>query len=207
MPERSFKKSHPTAGLTDLPALGMDIPHLVDDFRHYYTNHLGRDRYCRSLHYAFEALALTLRDRLMERWKHTRYAYEDCDCKQAYYLSLEFLMGRALGNALLNLDLGESVTLALHGLGLAVEELADCRARRRARQRRPGAARRLFPRQLRHLATAGDRLRHPLRVWHVPPGDCRRPPGRGAGSLAAQRLSLGDREARVHPAHPLRRPQ
>jgi starch phosphorylase len=43
----------------------------------------------------------------MERWKRTRYAYEEQDAKHAYYLSLEFLMGRTLNNALLNLGLGK----------------------------------------------------------------------------------------------------
>ncbi|MEJ2200662.1 MAG: glycogen/starch/alpha-glucan phosphorylase, partial [Desulfuromonadaceae bacterium] len=93
--------------LTELPPLGMDVFDLVEDFRHYYTYTLGRDRHCRSPHYAFHALVMTLRDRLMERWKSTRYAYEGSDCRQAYYLSLEFLMGRTLSNAMLNLDLDE----------------------------------------------------------------------------------------------------
>jgi len=99
--------------LTELPPLGMDIFDLVEDFRHYYTYTLGRDRHCRSPHYAYQALVLTLRDRLMERWKSTRYAYEADGCRQAFYLSLEFLMGRALGNAMLNLDLDENTVLAM----------------------------------------------------------------------------------------------
>jgi starch phosphorylase len=112
-------------GLTELPPLPMDVPNLMADFRHYYTHNLGRDRYCRSIHYHYKALALTVRDRLMERWTCTRYAYEESDCKRGYYLSLEFLMGRALGNAMLNLGIADVAARALHNLGLELEELAE----------------------------------------------------------------------------------
>jgi starch phosphorylase len=122
---KSLQQSTPLAGLTELPPLGMDAHSLVDDFRRYYTYTLGRDRHCRSAHYAYDALALILRDRLMERWKNTRYAYEGADCKQAYYMSLEFLMGRALGNAIINLGLDETIPLSLQCLGMEFEELSE----------------------------------------------------------------------------------
>ncbi|WP_035055064.1 glycogen/starch/alpha-glucan phosphorylase, partial [Desulfuromonas sp. TF] len=122
---KSLQQSTPLAGLTELPPLGMDAHSLVDDFRRYYTYYLGRDRHCRSAHYAYDALALILRDRLMERWKNTRYAYEGADCKQAYYMSLEFLMGRALGNAIINLGLDETIPLSLQCLGMEFEELSE----------------------------------------------------------------------------------
>ncbi len=111
--------------LTELPPLGTDVFDLVEDFRRYYTYTLGRDRHCRSPHYAYHALVLTLRDRLMERWKATRYAYEGDDSRQAYYLSLEFLMGRALGNAMLNLELDENTALAMQCLGQELETLVE----------------------------------------------------------------------------------
>ena len=125
MVTKPLQPSQINASLTDLPPLGMDVFDLVEDFRSYYTYTLGRDRHSRSAHYAFQALVLILRDRLMERWKSTRYAYEGADCKHAYYLSLEFLIGRTLGNATLNLGLDETTTLALQCLGLELEELAE----------------------------------------------------------------------------------
>ena len=125
MNDAQFKRSLLTDTLTDLPPLGMDVLSLVNDFRRYYTHSLGRDRHSRSIHYAYQSLVLTLRERLLERWKQTRYAYEEAGCKQAYYLSLEFLMGRALGNATLNLGLPENTTLALQCLGMELEELAE----------------------------------------------------------------------------------
>jgi len=114
------------ASLTDLPPLGMDVHSLVEDFRRYYSHTLGRDRHSRSNHYAYQALVLSLRERLLERWKLTRYAYESSDAASAYYLSLEFLMGRALGNAALNLGLDEETELAVSCLGMELEELAEC---------------------------------------------------------------------------------
>ena len=79
----TLEKSNPCEKLTELSPLGMDEASLSDDFRSYYTLNLGRDKYCRSRHYIYEALALTLRDRLMERWKTTRYAYDDSGCRRA----------------------------------------------------------------------------------------------------------------------------
>jgi starch phosphorylase len=113
------------ASLTNLPPLGMDVHSLVEDFRRYYSHTLGRDRHCRSAHYAYYALVLSLRDRLMERWQNTRYGYETADASHAYYLSLEFLMGRALGNAAINLGLTEEAELAVRCLGMELEELAE----------------------------------------------------------------------------------
>ncbi len=122
---KRFKNKGHCPELTEAPPLGMNSTSLKQDFRRYYTYHLGRDKNCRLTHYAYEALALTLRDRLMERWKETRYAYEESDCKRAYYLSLEFLMGRSLGNAVLNLGLEDDLTRALTDVCLELEELED----------------------------------------------------------------------------------
>jgi starch phosphorylase len=113
------------ASLTDMPSLGMDVHSLVEGFRHYYSHTLGRDRHCQSAHYAYQALVLSLRERLLERWKGTRYGYEDADAGHAYYLSLEFLMGRALGNAALNLGLDEVTELAVNCLGMELDDLAE----------------------------------------------------------------------------------
>ncbi|HJV36207.1 glycogen/starch/alpha-glucan phosphorylase, partial [Geomonas sp.] len=111
--------------ISDLPALPMDPQSLVHDFIHHYTHHLGRDKYCRSVRYHYHALAFTIRERLLERWNNTRYAYIAANTKTGYYLSLEFLMGRALGNAMLNLDITDSATEALHRIGLSMEEVSD----------------------------------------------------------------------------------
>ncbi len=120
-----FSAIGPSSGLTELPPLRLDAGSLKDDLRRHFAHTLGRDRTCRSTHYLFMALAITLRDRLVERWKQTRYAREESDARQTFYLSLEFLMGRTLGNAILNLGLDENLQQALYDLGLNLEEIAD----------------------------------------------------------------------------------
>jgi starch phosphorylase len=124
-PLKPLSGGRPAASLSDLPPLGMDSDSLALDIRRYFGTFLGRDKYCRSSHYPYQALVLALRDRLMERWKRTRYAYEEAGAKHAYYLSLEFLMGRTLSNALLNLGLDETARPVLRKLGLDLEELID----------------------------------------------------------------------------------
>lgn len=125
MPHSSFKKSKPSSEITTLPGLGMDEKHLVADFKHYYGHRLGRDENCTSPHYAYEALAMVVSDRLIERWKKTYNAYREEDCKRAFYLSMEFLMGRTLNNAMLNLGINDAIEESMHELGLELEELID----------------------------------------------------------------------------------
>lgn len=122
---KPLRTSFPTSELFKTPDLGLDAEALAQDVRRYFDNFLGRDKYCRSSHYPYQALSLALRDRLMERWKWTRYAYEEQEARHAYYLSLEFLMGRALNNAVLNLGLEEEAPAGLKRLGLDMEELID----------------------------------------------------------------------------------
>lgn len=115
----------PRPELYEVPELGDDQQSLSDDFRRYYGTHLAQGHGSASGHYLFSAMALTLRDRLFERMKQTRHSYAEAGCKQAYYLSMEFLMGRSLGNAALNLDLDRPLQQTLHDLGLNLEELIE----------------------------------------------------------------------------------
>jgi len=103
----------------------MDKKDFVADFKRYYSHRLGRDELCRSPHYAYEALSLAVSDRLIERWKKTYNTYREEDCKKAFYISMEFLMGRTLSNAMLNLGITSTVDKALYDLGLDLEELID----------------------------------------------------------------------------------
>lgn len=109
----------------DLPPLQMNVPSLIQDIKRHYSCQLGSDKYSRSARYHYQALAFTVRKRLIERWNSTRYAYLDADCKTCHYLCLEFLMGRALGNAMLSLGITDAATNALHQLGLKLEDLAE----------------------------------------------------------------------------------
>jgi starch phosphorylase len=125
MPTRLLVKSQPNETLTQTPPPGMKAKELAKDIGHHFNYTLGRDSSCKSVHYTYTALALSVRDRLMGRWKNTVQAYRESGCKRAYYLSLEFLMGRALGNAMLNLGINDEADKAMQTLGLELEELAE----------------------------------------------------------------------------------
>ncbi len=120
-----LRRSRPNDRLFDQPPLAMDAEGLATDFKRYYAHTLGRDRESRFVYYPYQALAIVLRDRLMERWKKTRHERDQRERKRTYYLSLEFLMGRALGNAMLNLGIDGPVEKGLYDLGLVLEEIAE----------------------------------------------------------------------------------
>jgi len=111
--------------LIDQLELGMDAKSLADDIRRHFNHTLGCDKHSVSTHHAYQALVLALRDRLMERWKNTHYSYQTHHCKRTFYLSMEFLMGRSLGNNLLNLGITEVAAEALQDLGLDYQRLED----------------------------------------------------------------------------------
>ena len=112
----------PTISACSLPALGMDADSLCKDLRHYFLRTLGQDRESEISPHLYTALAMSLRDRLVERWKASESQRRKQRSKRTSYLSMEFLLGRGLGNTLLNLGLEESATQALAQEGL---ELAD----------------------------------------------------------------------------------
>ena len=123
MPNYTPNTIIPHPKLTELPPLAMDKKALDEDFLRYYNRTLGRDKQHCTDHYLYEAIAYTVRDRLMERWKETRFAYEEQDARRTCYLSLEFLMGRALSNAMLNLGITDEVTELLYDYGMRLEEI------------------------------------------------------------------------------------
>jgi starch phosphorylase len=73
----------------------------------------------------YVALAMAVRDRMVERWIRTQDTYYEQDAKRVYYLSLEYLMGRTLGNSLLNLGLTNACGQALADLGYRLEDLRE----------------------------------------------------------------------------------
>ena len=123
MPTNKYVKSKPKLSITNLPNKGIKKVDFIDDFKQYYVHLLGRDENCRSPFYASSALSLVIRDRLMEHWNITHQTYSKNDCRRGYYLSMEFLMGRTLSNAMLNLGVTDTVTKAMYDLGIELEEL------------------------------------------------------------------------------------
>ena len=72
--------------------------------------------------YIYEALALTVKDKLIEQWNKTRLKRQT-QHRHAYYLSMEYLIGRTLNNAILNLDLSTQVKQLLAEIGVDQEQL------------------------------------------------------------------------------------
>ncbi|MCM1234493.1 MAG: glycogen/starch/alpha-glucan phosphorylase [Ruminococcus flavefaciens] len=73
----------------------------------------------------FLAASLAIKDQIMDNWIDTQRAYEKQDPKMVYYMSMEFLMGRALGNNIINLRASKSVREALDELGFDLNLVED----------------------------------------------------------------------------------
>ncbi len=73
----------------------------------------------------FQAVSYAIKDTIIDNWLATQKAYDDQDPKIVYYMSMEFLMGRALGNNLINLQAYEDVKEALEELGLDLNVIED----------------------------------------------------------------------------------
>ncbi len=125
MNSKPFVSSKTSADFFTLPSSSMDGKAIVEDFRHYFSRTLGRSNLNQAAYHVFTAFSMAWRGRLVERWKKTRAAQTESDCKRTYYLSLEFLMGRALGNAMLNLDVDSDTAQILKSVGLELEEIID----------------------------------------------------------------------------------
>ena len=105
--------------------LPMTADAILHDFTHYFGRLLGRRTIQVDSPFLYQAVVYAARDRLMERWNTTRNAVEANDNRRVAYLSLEFLMGRLLRNALLNLGIEKETTDALERIGLDLEDVCD----------------------------------------------------------------------------------
>ena len=73
----------------------------------------------------FQAVGYAVKDAIMDAWIATQKEYEKTDPKIVYYMSMEFLMGRALGNNLINLTFYDEVKEALEEIGLDLNTIED----------------------------------------------------------------------------------
>jgi len=103
-------------GTTRTQALGDDVS------RHYELT-LGRDEQTGDHRYLYEAMALSLRDRMVSRWRHKQGHYLESADKQVAYLSMEFLIGRSLHNAILAMDLEEDARAAAARYACELEDV------------------------------------------------------------------------------------
>jgi starch phosphorylase len=73
----------------------------------------------------FQATALAIKDQIIDAWMDTQQAYDKKDPKILYYMSMEFLMGRALGNNMINLQAYDEAKEALEELGVDINLIED----------------------------------------------------------------------------------
>ncbi len=94
-------------------------------FRNHMTHTVGRPLETSSVMDQYHALALMVRDRLMDKWLKTIEAYRNHDVRVVSYLSAEYLLGPHLMNALLCLGLTDACAEGLKSLGLDLTAIAD----------------------------------------------------------------------------------
>ena len=73
----------------------------------------------------FQAVSYAVKDVIVDQWMATHKTYEEKDAKTVYYLSMEFLMGRALGNIIINLKGNQKIKEAIEELGMNLDVIED----------------------------------------------------------------------------------
>ncbi|WP_028452099.1 glycogen/starch/alpha-glucan phosphorylase [Chitinilyticum aquatile] len=107
----------------DSPTDSLDVESLKKAIAYKLMFAIGKDASVANEKDWADATFLAIRDRMVERWMQTTRAQYSQDVKRVYYLSMEFLIGRALGNALLALNLQEPVRQALDEMGIDLDDL------------------------------------------------------------------------------------
>jgi starch phosphorylase len=120
----------PLSNCKVVPVNGIDFVSLdADTLKKVIFYHLlsfqGRDPEMAGNRDVCKALAYTLRDKLIENWVKTQKSYYAKDRKRVYYLSLEFLIGRSLGNSLINLGYYDRIAAAARELGYDIEAIRE----------------------------------------------------------------------------------
>jgi starch phosphorylase len=113
------------AGSLDAEKLGMDRDSLRRSVARHIAYTQGKDEHAVTAHDLYFATARATRDRLVDRWNKTKQRNAQEGKKRVYYLSLEFLLGRLLEDALINLGLREPAKAALAEFGIDFTELCS----------------------------------------------------------------------------------
>jgi len=104
--------------ITAASSRNTSVEGIKQSFRNHLKYTLAKDGYSATDYDRYYALCMTVRDVLIEQWIQTSQTYYKKNVKRVYYLSMEYLIGRALGNNVINLDIEEPVKQALEELGL-----------------------------------------------------------------------------------------
>ena len=104
---------------------GTDWKSIQISFANHLEYSLSKDQYTATDRDLYLSLALSARDRLIERWIRTQQLYYNHDVKRVYYLSAEYLMGRLLVNNLINLGIYKETKKAMEELNIDLNDLCE----------------------------------------------------------------------------------
>ncbi len=104
---------------------GMDTESIRRAIANRLTFTIGKDTITATQLDWLDSVSYAIRDRLIERWMNTMRSYYACDAKRVYYLSLEFLIGRTLLNAMLNLGIEQECIKVMSELGHDLPQLTE----------------------------------------------------------------------------------
>ncbi|GEN06367.1 starch phosphorylase [Myxococcus fulvus] len=128
-PASSSPQQRPAATSTSTADDGGRTGRDASSMRRSFLDHVrysrGKNYETSTAHDRFMALSLAVRDRLADRWVRTARTYYEKDAKRAYYLSAEYLLGRALGNNLLNLGMHDAAAEAMREVGVDLTNLLE----------------------------------------------------------------------------------
>jgi len=104
---------------------GMDGESIWKSFANHVEYTQGKDEFSATRLDFYNSLVLAARDRMLDRWTTTQQRYYKAEAKRVYYLSLEFLLGRLLGNGLTNLGVFEHAAAALKGRDIDINDVLE----------------------------------------------------------------------------------
>ncbi|PWC55650.1 glycogen/starch/alpha-glucan phosphorylase [Azospirillum sp. TSO22-1] len=110
---------------SEIERRSLDVDGLKRSFLEWLVYSVGKDARAATRRDWFHTVALSVRDRLVDRWMDTTRTYYQQDSKRVYYMSLEFLIGRLLTNSLSNLGIMDACRQALDQIGLTLDEVVD----------------------------------------------------------------------------------
>ena len=107
------------------PRTGLDSASLKQGYEEHLKYTLAKDEYSQTEWDKYRSVVLAILDRLHHRSIETQQAYYRENAKRVYYISMEFLIGRMLDNALINLGIQDEVRDALAEIGINYDELRE----------------------------------------------------------------------------------
>ncbi|MEZ5499459.1 MAG: glycogen/starch/alpha-glucan phosphorylase [Steroidobacteraceae bacterium] len=115
--------ARPTEPYLHPPPPARDAESIRLSFIHAYCHVLGRYRLTDRMPDVYQATAMAVRERIMPAWQQTRIRTDRKPVRRAFYLSLEYLLGRLLQSTMHNLDIEAECGDALHALAIEMEEV------------------------------------------------------------------------------------